>query len=121
MAEPGSISSCVAAIKRLNVRFRALKNKDGPLAFRLMSEKDRLIDLLAALCLHPEVIGTRGAKSWGPMKAAVGPRRLCAKCGLCEAPSDGSYDRLARATSLHPLGEYLARQGAILKRLGINL
>lgn len=121
MPEPQNRSSCVAAIKRLNVRFRRLKDKDGPLSARLMAEKDRLIDRLASLCPHPDIVGTRGAKAWGPMRLRVGPRRICAKCGHCEAPSDGAYAALTGRTATYPLGEYLERQGAILKRLGINI
>lgn len=121
METPKSLSACIAAIRRLNARFRRLAKKDGPAADALMAEKDRLIDAMAALCPHPEIIGTRGAKAWGPMRMKVGPRRLCTACGCCETPVDGAYAALSGKAALSPLEEYLRKQGAVLLRLGINV
>jgi hypothetical protein len=117
-----SLAACVAAIKRLNARFRRLKKKDGPLALRLAQAKDRLIDAMAALCAHPEVIGTNGTRSYGAMGVPVGPRRLCRRCGLCEVPREGAYQSLeGKRSRTLPFDDYLVEQGKVLKRLGINI
>ncbi len=121
MERPSSPAACAAAIKRINARFRTLKDKDGPLAASLIDRKDELIDAMAAACPHPEIIGTRGSAAWGPMRLRVGPRRICARCGHCEVRQEGGYGALSGASRTVPLGDYLERQGAILKRLGINL
>lgn len=121
MEDQKDLRGCIAAIRRLNARFRKMKAKDGPLAARMMAEKDRLIDAMAAACDHPEIFGTRGAKARGPMRLPIGPRRICAKCGHCETPTDGAYAALSGPAETLPFDAYVLRQGAVLKRLGIDL
>ncbi len=112
-------TTCLSGIKRINRRFRKLKKQNGPVAERLRREKDRFIDQMAALCYHLEVIGTRGAKAYGPMKVRVAPHRICTKCGYCEA---GGFKTLrGKPVTMLPLSEYIVEQGLILKRLGINV
>lgn len=110
MPKPRSISACIAEIRRINGQFRSLKNKNGRVADILITEKDRLIDEMAAQCEHPEVLATRGKKSG---------RRICAKCGCSEM---NPYTILVdRPTTDLPLDAYLLREGLLLKKLGINL
>jgi len=117
-----SVSAIVREIKAINARFRKLRNKDGPLADRLRDRKDALIDEMEAICPHPSVIETKGAKAHGPMKRQVAGRRICPRCGMCELDGDDVHvtlrDRKAETLSVD---EYSVAQGRILKRLGINI
>jgi len=119
-ANKRSISDCVADIKRLNFFFRDNPNLPEDQALPLMQEKDRLIDEMAGLCPHPKVIATRGARKPG---RGLRARRICPRCGYCEALSGKSYFPVlsGRPTDFFSPAEYLIREGLILKKLGINL
>ncbi|KPJ85961.1 hypothetical protein AMJ57_01015 [Parcubacteria bacterium SG8_24] len=117
-----SVTACVKEIRRINTRFRRLKDKDGQEAERLMAAKDGLIDEMSGICPHPSVIATRGRRRGGLPRGA--PRRICPRCGFSEAKMFQPRYPLVltgRPTTYLPLDEYLIRQGQILRRLGINL
>ncbi len=108
-----SVSACIAEIKSINQRFRELKNKDGPVAEKLIDEKDRLIDEMGRLCDHPSVLAVRGSKG----------RRICPACGFCESsPTNSDYKVLTgRPTTTLSLDDYLLQEGQVVKKLGINI
>ena len=116
------LSSLKARIKRLNARFRRLKRQDGPLAARMRSEKDALIDAMAAACAHEKMIAMKGRKA-ARGKTPVPPLRLCERCGFCERSPDGSPVGRRRGTEVTvlPFEDYVLRQGLALKKLGINI
>lgn len=122
MAQRQGLSRLRARIRRINARFRRLRDRDGPLAERLRSEKDALIDAMAAACVHPSMIATAGRRA---ARGTLGvPRlRLCERCGHCERPPAGTRLRRRPGTDVAvlPLGEYVLRQGRALKKLGINV
>ncbi len=119
---PKTTKGYAREIRAINARFRRLKKKDGPMADRLMTRKDALIDAMQSGCAHPAVIETPGSPSNGPFSLGGGPMRLCAACGLAERPSvpDGYAALAVRAETLAH-DAYLVVQGRTLKRLGINL
>lgn len=119
-ANKRTIGDCVADIKKLNAFFRAHPDLPDDRALPLMQEKDRLIDEMAGLCPHPKVIGTRGTRRLGQRLPA---RRICPRCGFCEALSGKSYFPVlgSRPTEFFSAAEYLIREGLILKKLGINI
>ena len=120
---PGSkgLSSLVKSIRRINARFRTLKDQSGPLADRLRTAKDRLIDEMAAACRHERMIAMRGLRRRN--LPSVPALRLCERCGFCEsAPkASGLPLRPGTMTQFLDLEDYFVRQGLALKRLGINI
>lgn len=115
-------SQYVREIKRINAQFRKLKRKDGPAAVKLAELKDKLIDAMQAACPHPRAFETQGSPSEGPFGLGGGPMRLCARCGLVEAPgADTGYVILVGLAAVVTHDVYRVRQGQTQKRLGINL
>jgi len=115
------IGSFVARIKRINARFRTLKDHDGPLADRLRAAKDALIDAMASACPHQNMIAMRGLRRRNT--PSVPAMRLCERCGHCEtAPLPSGLPRHP-GTSVQFLSieDYVVRQGRALRRLGINI
>lgn len=123
MSERRDIPSITAEIRRLNARFRGLKDKDGPRADAMREQKDALIDEMQAMCPHPEVFATKGARSHGVRGMPFASRRVCAACGRSEAETfgDGVTSLKGRPTAWLPVDGFLIKEGRILKRLGINL
>ena len=123
MAKKRSVTACVKEIKAINARFRTLKNEDGPLADKLRNRKDALIDEMAALCPHPSLAATAGARNHGLMKVRVSARRICQRCGCCELLSakDRKGALAGRLATVMSVDDYAMEQGRILKRLGINI
>jgi hypothetical protein len=119
-ANKRSVSDCVADIKRLNSFFRDNPGLPEDQALPLMQEKDRLIDEMAGLCPHPRVVATHGGRKRG---LSLRPRRICPRCGHCEALFGKSYFQVlvGRPTDFFSPVEYLIQEGLVLKRLGINL
>lgn len=113
------LSALKKAIRSINARFRRLKDQDGPLADRLRAKKDALIDAMAAGCPGHRFIAMRGRKA-SATRPAVPALRLCERCGHCERVEAGGPRPSGRVQVL-PLEEYALRQGAILKKLGINV
>jgi len=122
MPKRPSLAPLISRIKRINARFRTLRDQDGPMADRLRSEKDALIDAMAAACGHPAMIAMAGRKH-GCGKPSVPPLRLCERCGFCERPAEGTRvgRRPGSEVEVLPLEEYALRQGRALRRLGINV
>ncbi|HTK05400.1 MAG TPA: hypothetical protein VL500_07480 [Candidatus Eisenbacteria bacterium] len=121
MPKTKALSSFIKRIKRINARFRSLKDQDGPLADRLRNAKDSLIDEMASACPHRTMIAIRGFKRRNA--PSVPALRLCERCGFCESaprPS-GLPKRPGTLTQFLPVEDYALRQGLALKRLGINI
>jgi hypothetical protein len=116
-----TVAACARDIRRINARFRRERDMPEDEADRLMTEKDRLIDEMAELCDHPRVLAAKGSRRKGARVSR--PRRICARCGLCESlVLQDSFRKLAgRPTTFYPHDEYLIEEGLVLKRLGINL
>lgn len=117
-----SVSRCVAEIKIINALFRRHPDMDEVEAQRLREKKDGLIDEMAELCPHSEMIAGRSPrKKFGPHGIS---RRICPRCGYCEMLPNKRRPKDRKGGSgavFLPWDEYLSREGAILKRLGINI
>lgn len=122
MPRSPSLRPFIDRIRGINVRFRSLKDHAGPLADRLRTEKDGLIDAMAASCAHPTMIATAGRRA-AHGKPAVPPLRLCPRCGFCERPPEGARvgRRPGSDVDVLPLEDYVLRQGLVLRKLGINI
>ena len=75
------------------------------------------LDAMAALCAHPDVLASTGARP------RFSPRRICPKCGLTELQTGDPQNRalVGRPTTHVSVDEYLVREGLVLRKLGINL
>lgn len=120
---PATKRERVREIRRINARFRGLKKRDGKLADRLCARKDAVIDALQASHRHRVAYESPGSPAHGPFGLGGGPERFCPGCGLVDqlaAPEGYRILGAVRVIAMTP-EDYRARQGAALRRLGINL
>ena len=113
MARRQTRRKLIRSIRKLNTRFRKLRN-----------QKQSLLEKLWATCFHTQAFETGGTDG-GPLSIPGGPARFCPACGYEEQPTPVKklYRKLLHSDILptRDHNDYVAWRTRLEKSLGINL